>query len=69
MCKHTGNPDKICTECADRDALRVQVNDLAMLTRRLVYALRKANPGHALSNQAMDYLTRHNLQGSPLRGE
>ena len=22
MCKHTGNPDKTCTECAERDVLR-----------------------------------------------
>lgn len=40
---------------------------LADLSWRLVHALRKAAPGHALTATAMVYLQRHALRGSPLR--
>lgn len=43
------------------------VDDLAMLVRRLVRSLEKANPGTDLAPQALDYLKRKGLQGSPLR--
>ena len=43
------------------------VDDLAMMVRRLVHALSKASPGHALPAKAEDYLQRKGLQGSPLR--
>ena len=43
------------------------VDDLSMLVRQLVHALRKASPDNALAERAMDYLKRKGLQGSPLR--
>lgn len=50
-------------------ALAGQVNDLAMLTRRLIHALNHANPNNAIARKAADYLLRNGLQGSPLRAE
>jgi hypothetical protein len=50
-------------------ALAGQVNDLAMLTRRLVHALNHASPDNAIAKKAADYLVRNGLQGSPLRVE
>jgi hypothetical protein len=44
-----------------------RVDDLAALVSQLVHALRKAAPGHALAERALDYLKRKGLQGSPLR--
>lgn len=41
--------------------------DLAALVKRLARALRKAKPGNEMSDQAMDYLKRQGLLGSPLR--
>jgi len=49
------------------DAPAASVDDLAMLVRKLAHSLRKAAPGHALPDQAVDYLRRHHLDGSPLR--
>lgn len=46
-----------------------EVDDLAALVARLVRALRKAAPSHDLPEQAMDYLRRKDLLGSPLRSE
>lgn len=46
---------------ADRSA------DLSMLVVRLARALAKATPGHDFSREAIDYLKRNNLIGSPLR--
>lgn len=43
------------------------VDDLATLVRRLVHALRKPFPDISLQTQAMDYLRRSGLNGSPLR--
>lgn len=43
------------------------VDDLAMLVRRLVHALHKSKPDSTLAKQAVDYLRRKGLQGSPLR--
>ena len=43
------------------------VDELAMLVRLLVHALRKAAPANPLSARAVDYLERHGLQGSVLR--
>lgn len=51
------------------DGLDKRAGDLAMLVKRLVQALRKAAPAHSLPSQAMDYLQRHSLQGSPLRDD
>lgn len=47
---------------ADYDALRARVADLSMLVRRLS---RYAPPG--LAGDALDYLKRHGLEGSPMR--
>lgn len=48
---------------------RLSVDDLAMLIKQLVRHLKKANPSDELPEKAMDYLRRHNLQGSPFRGQ
>ena len=41
--------------------------DLAMLVARLARKLRKAAPADELPAQALDYLNRNGLKGSPLR--
>lgn len=43
------------------------VGDLAMLVARLARKLRKAAPADELPAQALDYLNRNGLKGSPLR--
>ena len=43
------------------------VGDLAMLVMRLARKLRKAAPADELPAQALDYLNRNGLKGSPLR--
>lgn len=43
------------------------VDDLAALIKRFVHRLRKAAPGNDLPEQALDYLARKGLQGSPMR--
>ena len=43
------------------------VGDLAMLVARLARKLRKATPADELPAQALDYLNRNGLTGSPLR--
>ncbi len=43
------------------------VGDLAMLVARLARKLRKATPADELPAQALDYLNRNGLKGSPLR--
>ena len=43
------------------------VGDLAMLVVRLARKLRKAAPADELPAQALDYLNRNGLKGSPLR--
>jgi hypothetical protein len=44
-------------------------NDLVVLVKRLAHSLRKAAPDNELSAQALDYLARHELDGSSLRLE
>lgn len=44
-----------------------RVEDLAALVRRLAHALDKPSGNTLLARQALDYLKRHGLQGSPLR--
>lgn len=51
----------------DLPALFGQVDDLVALVGRLVRSLRKAAPGNALADGAMDYLRRKGLSPSPLR--
>lgn len=43
------------------------VGDLAMLVARLARKLRKSTPADELPAQALDYLNRNGLKGSPLR--
>ena len=43
--------------------------DLATLIRLLIRKVRKTDPDDETARKAMDYLTRHNLQGSVLRDE
>jgi hypothetical protein len=71
---HTDEPEWFRAVIARLAALGVkasqparQVDDLAALVGRLVRALRKAAPDNALADQALDYLRRQGLQGSPLR--
>lgn len=45
-----------------------KVDELAMLVRQLVHSLRKASPGNDLADRALDYLKRHGLAGTFLRG-
>ncbi|MDR7056384.1 hypothetical protein J2W70_003765 [Pseudomonas koreensis] len=47
--------------------LAVVVDDLAALIKRFVRRLRNAAPGNDLPEQALDYLARKGLQGSPMR--
>jgi hypothetical protein len=44
-----------------------ETDDLAMLVVRLARSLNNHHPDNVLSAQAMDYLRRKGLQGSPLR--
>ncbi|MDX4955914.1 hypothetical protein [Delftia acidovorans] len=64
-------PDWLATAlhlaAAAPQAPEARVDDLAALVKRLVQALRKAAPNHVLPAQALDYLKRQGLQGSPLR--
>lgn len=46
-----------------------RADDLAALVSRLARSLRQAKPDHHLADQALDYLKRHGLQGSPLRAD
>lgn len=45
-----------------------KVDELATLVRQLVHSLRKASPGNDLADRALDYLKRHGLAGTFLRG-
>ena len=57
---HHKQPPKVATE-------QNQVTDLAMLVRRLAYALNKKDPGNRIVALAVAYLHRTGLDGSPLR--
>ena len=46
-----------------------KVDDLAALVRRLAHSLDKPNGNTLLARQAVDYLRRHGLEGSPLRSQ
>lgn len=52
----------------EREAAAVKVDELAALVRLLVHSIRKHSPDNETARRAMDYLKRHELQGSPLRG-
>lgn len=58
------------TEHQVRQLLAAQqftLDELAMLTRKLVQQLRKASPGDESAEKALDYLKRKGLAGNPLR--
>lgn len=55
-------------ECHDElTETRKVRSDLSMLVRQLIRRVRKADRDDETAKKALDYLTRHNLQGSPLR--
>ena len=68
-----GEPDdppecQSCEEAAkDYEALEKTVTDLAMLVKRLASQLPMNGHYTRLADQAMDYLSRNKLDGSPLR--
>lgn len=47
---------------------KFQLDELAMLTRMLIRALRKVAPENKTAARAVDYLKRKGLTGNPLRG-
>lgn len=46
-----------------------RTEDLAMLIRRLCRVIARHDANNTVRDQALDYLHRHNLGGSPLRGK
>ena len=44
------------------------MDEMAMMIRKLVRALRKAAPEHDLPQKTLDYLKRKGLQGRVFRG-
>ena len=48
-------------------AQQFTLDELAILTRKLVQQLRKASPGDESAEKALDYLKRKGLAGNPLR--
>ena len=54
---------------APRQPEPMDLENLSSLVARLARALKKAQPGHPLPGQAMAYLQRKGLAGSPLRSE
>ena len=62
-----------CSSCEDaaKDYLQLEkvAGDLSMLIVRLARELRKTIPDNKLSKDAMDYLVKEKLVGSPLREE
>ena len=63
--------DPQCSACeraqADYADLEREADNLVALVLRLARALRKAAPADELPAQALDYLNRNGLKGSPLR--
>jgi hypothetical protein len=49
------------------ESARSVTGELAMLTKRLAQALRKAAPDNKLPAQALDYMSRTRIDGSPYR--
>lgn len=65
-CPTSGEPcQSLCeTPCGSSER---QVEELAMLVRKLVQQLRKASPGNESAEKALDYLKRKGLTGRVLR--
>jgi hypothetical protein len=64
---HKSIVDALEEQVARADKLQGQVDELAMLVRRLVHCVRDHNPHSAPAQQAMNYLYRSGLNGSPIR--
>ena len=47
----------------------VRAEDLVMLIRRLCRVVARHDANNTVRDQALDYLHRHNLGGSPLKGK
>lgn len=68
-----GEPDEMpeCRSCEaaakDYEELEKVVDDLVEIVKRLAHSLRKASPNNDLPDNALDYLKRKELLGSPLR--
>jgi hypothetical protein len=60
-------PAAVLQIIADIERKNRTLDDCAALVGRLVRAIRKAAPDNDLAGQAMDYLNRNCLAGSPLR--
>jgi hypothetical protein len=65
--EHMALANALKAECEGLRVVMACVDDMAAIIRQLVHSLRKAAPGHALPEKALDYLVRKGLQGSPLR--
>lgn len=61
------DPDCSACEQAKKDYAELErvTDDLSMLVKRLAQSLRKAAPNNKLPSQALDYLKRSGLEGSP----
>lgn len=62
-----------CSRCemaqVDYKNLERIVEDLSVLVRRLSHCVKNTNTDNKLHEQALDYLKRNNLLGSPIRIE
>lgn len=56
-----------CKSRKRNESIEKQVDELAVLVRKLAHSLKKCNETSDLPDRAMDYLKRSNLTGSPLR--
>jgi hypothetical protein len=63
------DPECAACEQAQKDYADLErvTDDLTMLVVRLARSLRKAAPDNKLPAQALDYLKRNGIEGSPLR--
>jgi hypothetical protein len=55
-----------CQKCGF-DKMERERDDLAALTRLLIRRVHKTDPTDETARKALDFLIRHDLQGSPLR--
>lgn len=61
--------NKIWYERGLKDFNLARIEDTAMLIRRLCREIAKHDAHNGIRAKALDYLHRHNLGGSPLKGE
>ncbi len=55
------------TETPEQRKVRYQIENMAKMIGRLAYRLRKLSPNDPVAEQALDFLKRNDMQGSPLR--